>query len=302
MASRWRRRGHRSVDVHAGAAAAWAAPPGPPAGASGAAEGQRLGRRRPLSARTTGAPLVHKDSTSSSESIKFVGSVPPPKRETADERGQTAMMVALRAWVTKQPQKKQLMSEVHHFLDGPPGIDQTAGAHDQSGRKTCINPWHEVPEAAGAGRRRLGARRPQTYCTECVDRAAREGAGADRGPGNPVEHGPVARASRGGAGAHALEPLLDAVVGEAPARSVVGFVPERLGPSALQGDRLACEQSAKNEEASQALIQKLARRGPVSTRDHLPRASLGRLRGPRAPRSIRRLPSSRRDVGSTPSS
>merc|ERR1719359_85290 len=62
-------------------------------------------------------------------------------------------------------------------------------------------------------------------------------------------------------------PLLDAVVGEAPARSVVGFVPslgssalnghERLGPSALQGDRLAFEQSAKNDEASQALIQKL---------------------------------------------
>merc|ERR1719359_46640 len=51
-------------------------------------------------------------------------------------------------------------------------------------------------------------------------------------------------------------PLLDAVVGEAPARSVVGFVPERLlngdgherlGPSALQGDRLAFEQSAKND-------------------------------------------------------
>ena len=41
------------------------------------------------------------------------------------------------------------------------------------------------------------------------------------------------------------------------ARSVVGFVPERLGPSALQGDRLAFEQSAKSEEASQALIQKL---------------------------------------------
>merc|ERR1719359_2463648 len=51
--------------------------------------------------------------------------------------------------------------------------------------------------------------------------------------------------------------LLDAVVGEAPARSVVGFLPERLGPSALngherlgpsalQGDRLAFEQSAKN--------------------------------------------------------
>ena len=42
--------------------------------------------------------------------------------------------------------------------------------------------------------------------------------------------GRLARVSRGGAGAHALEPLLDAVVGEAPARSVVGFVPERLGP------------------------------------------------------------------------
>merc|ERR1711965_700113 len=56
-------------------------------------------------------------------------------------------------------------------------------------------------------------------------------------------------------------PLLDAVVGEAPARSVVGFVPA-LGSSALNGherlgDRLAFEQSAKNDEASQALIQKL---------------------------------------------
>ena len=236
---------------------AWAAPPGLQPAPPEPPKANAWAAGAPLSARTTGAPLVHKDSTSSSESIKFVGSVPPPKRETADERAQTAMMVALRAWVTKQPQKKQLMSEVHHFWTAHPEltkprermtkvVERHASTHGMKFRK--------LPAPDG-GVLELDAPKP---IVQNAWTAPREKAPAPiAAPEIQLNMGRSPVLAAAAPAPMPWNPLLDAVVGEAPARSVVGFVPERLGSSALQGDRLACEQSAKNEEASQALIQKL---------------------------------------------
>jgi hypothetical protein len=238
---------------------AWAAPPGlQPAPAPEPAKANAWAAGAPLSTRTT--------SGSSSESIKFVGSVPPPKRaetaparkpETADERAQTAMMVALRAWVTKQPQKKQLMSEVHHFWTAHPEltkprermtkvVERHAPTHGMKFRK--------LPAPDG-GVLELDVPKPivQNAWTAPPQKAPAPIAA----PEIQLNMGRSPVLAAAAPAPMPWNPLLDAVVGEAPARSVVGFVPERLGPSALNGYRLAFEQSAKNEEASQALIQKL---------------------------------------------
>mmetsp|Transcript_7418 Transcript_7418/g.19399 ORF Transcript_7418/g.19399 Transcript_7418/m.19399 type:complete len:691 (-) Transcript_7418:54-2126(-) len=241
---------------------AWAAPPGlqpePP-------KANAWSNGAPLSART--------NSGSSSESIKFVGTAPPPqpvvpprKTETADERAQTAMMLALRAWVAKQPQKKQLMSEVHHFWTAHPELTKPRE------RMTKVVERHAV--AHGMKFRKLPA--PDGGVLELEQKPVQNAWTAPRevtldmkAPA-PIA-APEIQLNMGRSPVLApapmpWNPLLDAVVGEAPARSVVGFMPERLGPSALndghdrlalQGDRLAFEQSAKNDEASQALIQKL---------------------------------------------
>ena len=183
--------------------------------------------------------------------------MPPPKRETADERAQTAMMVALRAWVAKQPQKKQLMSEVHHFWTAHPEltkprermtkvVERHASTHGMKFRK--------LPAPDG-GVLELDVPKPivQNAWTAPPQKAPAPIAA----PEIQLNMGRSPVLAAAAPAPMPWNPLLDAVVGEAPARSVVGFVPERLGPSALNGDRLAFEQSAKNEEASQALIQKL---------------------------------------------
>ena len=102
MASRWRRRDaiEASTSTQAPPANAWAAPPGLQPAPPEPPKANAWAAGAPLSARTTGASAgallsTRTNSTSSSESIKFVGTRKP---ETADERAQTAMMLALRAW------------------------------------------------------------------------------------------------------------------------------------------------------------------------------------------------------------
>ena len=173
------------------------------------------------------------------------------------------MMVALRAWVTKQPQKKQLMSEVHHFWTAHPEltkprermtkvVERHASTHGMKFRK--------LPAPDG-GVLELDFPKPIVQNAWTAPREVTLDMKAPAPIAAPEIQLNMGRSPVLAAAAPApmpWNPLLDAVVGEAPARSVVGFTPsERLGPSALNGDRLAFEQSAKNEEASQALIQKL---------------------------------------------
>ena len=135
---------------------AWAAPPGLQLAPAPDPRRPTPGRRR-LIREDRRRALVHKDSGSSNPQVRRFRAAAPRNGDGARKRPVVAPSVG------HGPQKKQPVRGPP-LLDGPPGVDQALGTHDQSGKKTCIAhgmKFRKLPAPDGG----VLSRRPQTYCT-----------------------------------------------------------------------------------------------------------------------------------------